>query len=359
MNFKEQLTRLAAERNTPCVTISLNTHRTHPENKMDEIELKKLLVEAEARVINEFEKRPVAALLEKINSVASEIDVNYNLDSLHIFLSNDTKEIVKSTWKSEKTGVQISESFAVRPIIKMYNRQENYLLMLLSQSGVQLFEVLNETIVEEIRNEDFPFSETRYYNTHSDKGSDSNHLDNLVREFFNKVDKALVRAHQETNLKCVVICTEDNYSRLQQVADKPEIYLGYDAIDYNKVAPHQISNQAWIIVSNIQKQRRASAIDEMHEAVAGGKVITDLQEIYQAAIDGRGDLLIVFHDYAESVLMTDERTFEIINDPTIPNAIDDITSNIAWEVISKKGRVVFTMQDEIKKIGEIALKIRY
>jgi hypothetical protein len=359
MNFKEQLFNLAAEKNTPCVTISINTHRTHPGNKQDEIELKKLLAEAETRVINEFGKRPVASLLEKIKNVASEIDVNYNLDSLHIFLSNDTKEVVKSTWKSQNTGVQISESFAVRPVIKMYNRQENYLIMLLSQSGVQLFEVLNEAIVEEIRNDDFPFSENLYYNTHSDKGSDPKYLDNLVREFLNRVDKALVKVHQETNLKCMVICTEANYSKLQQVADKPEIYLGYDAIDYNNVAPHQISSQAWKVVSDMQKQRRTNAIGEMLEAVAGGKVVTDLQEIYQAAIDGRGDLLIVYQDYAESVLMKDDRTFDIIADPTIPNAIDDITSNIAWEVISKKGRVVFTMQDEIKELGEIALKIRY
>jgi hypothetical protein len=359
MNFKEQLTKLAAENNTPCVTISLNTHRTHPANKLDEIELKKLLTEAETRVVNEFGKRPVASLLDKINSVASEIDVNYNLDSLHIFLSNDTKEIVKSTWKSENPGVQISESFAVRPIIKMYNRQENYLLMLLSQRGVQLYEAINENIMEEISNDDFPFSENRYYNTHSDKGSDPKNLDNLVREFLNQVDKALIRVHQETNLKCVVICTEDNYSRLQQVADKPEIYLGYDAIDYNNLAPHQISNQSWRIVSGIQKQRRANAIGEMLEAVDSGKVLTDLQEIYQAAIDGRGDLLIVQEDYVETVLMKDDRTFDIINDSTIPNAIDDITSNIAWEVISKKGRVVFTMQDEIKQIGKIVLKVRY
>jgi hypothetical protein len=169
----------------------------------------------------------------------------------------------------------------------------------------------------------------------------------------------LVKVHQETNLKCVVVCTEDNYSRLQQVADKPEIYLGYDAIDYNNVAPHKISNQAWSIVSDMQKQHRADAIGEMKEAVAGGKVVTDLQEIYQAAIDGRGDLLIVYQDFTESVLMKDDRTFDIIADPTIPNAIDDITSNIAWEVISKKGRVVFTMQDDIKELGKIALKIRY
>lgn len=359
MALKEQLQKLAAEKNTPCVSISLNTHRTHPDNTHDVVKLKNLLNEAEGRVIAEFGKRPVASLLEKISNVANEIDINYNLDSLHIFLSNDTKEIVKSTWDTSNEGVHISDSFAIRSVIKNFNRSESYLLMLLSQSGVQLYEAINDGIIQEIRNEDFPFSDNQHYNTHHDKGSDSKHLDNLVREFLNKVDKALVKVHHETNLNCVVICTEDNYSRLQQVADKPSVYLGYAAINYNQTATHQIAKQSWEIVKSLQYDRRTKAIGEMKEAVAQDKVLTDLQDIYRAAIDGRGELLIVHQDYNQAVLMKDDRSFELIDDATIPNAIDDITSNIAWEVLSRNGKIFFTSQDEIKDLGKIVLKTRY
>lgn len=359
MALKEQLQKLETEKNTPCVTISLNTYRTHPDNSQDQIVLKNLIKEAEERIINEYGKRPVAQLLEKIKTVSEEIDVNYNLDSLHIFLSNDTQEIVKSSWKTNKNGVHISDRFAIRSLIKNYNRSENYLVMLLSQSGVQLFEAVNEDIVEEVRNDDFPFSENRHYNTHSDKGSDSKHLDDLVREFLNKVDKALIKVHNETEMKCVVIATEDNYSRLQQVADKPSIYLGFDNINYNNVETHHISKQSWKLVKEQQKQRRTETISEMHEAVAQGKVLTDLQEIYQASIDGRGELLIVQEDFCQAVVMKDERTFDLVDDPTTPNAIEDIASTISWEVISKKGRVMFTSKDEIKDLGEIVLKARY
>jgi hypothetical protein len=191
MTLKEQLSKLASEQNRPCVTISLNTHRTHPDNLKDEVMLKNLLKEAEDRIIAEFGKRPVASLLEKIESLGSEIDHNYNYDSLHIFLSNDTLEVIKSTWPTSNEGVHISDSFALRSIIKSFNRSESYLIMSLSQSGVKLYEALNDEIIQEIHNGDFPFSENMYYNTHSDKGSDSKHLDDLVREFLNKVDKAL------------------------------------------------------------------------------------------------------------------------------------------------------------------------
>jgi hypothetical protein len=41
MALREQLQRLATETDAPCVTISLNTHRTHPDNEQDEIVLKR------------------------------------------------------------------------------------------------------------------------------------------------------------------------------------------------------------------------------------------------------------------------------------------------------------------------------
>ncbi len=80
MALREQLQQLASEHNQPCVSISLNTHRTHPDNAKDELVLKNLLKETKERVLAAFEKRAVAPLLEKIEQVAAEIDVNYNLD---------------------------------------------------------------------------------------------------------------------------------------------------------------------------------------------------------------------------------------------------------------------------------------
>jgi hypothetical protein len=359
MNLQSIIAQLATEKNNPCVTISLNTHRTHPENVQDGINLKNLLQQAETRVINEFGKRPAGALLERMAKVAAEVDHNHNLDSLHVFLSNDTQEVVRSPLPVKENGVQISESFSVRPLIDAYNRSEHYLILLLSQSGVQLYQALNDGILDEVRNADFPMSENRHYTTHADKGSDAKQVDDMIKEFLNKVDKAVVRAHQETGLRCVAICTNENFTRLKEVADKPSVYYGHVAIDYNHIAKHHIGKQAWGLVSDVLLQRRGAAISEMKEAVSQGKVLTDLHEIYSAALDGRADLLIVHEEFVQPVMMNGDRDFERITDVTLPGAIDDITSNIAWEVISKKGRVVFTQQDQIKDLGDIALKVRY
>jgi len=325
----------------------------------DSIKLKNMLNEAKERILNEFDKRSVAPLLDRIETVPSRIDISHNLDSLHIFLSNHTEEIIRSTWPSSNEGVQIADSFAVRPLIKSYNRSENYLLMILSQSGVQLYEAVNDGIVSELENEAFPFPENPHYITNAKTASDPKQVDNMVREFLNKVDKALLKIHVETGLPCVVICTEDNYSRLQQVADKPSIYIGHAPIDYNNTPPHHVVQQAWTIMKALQEQRRTAAVAEVKSAISQAKVLTDIQEIYRAAIDGRGDLLVVAQEFTQPVKVIDERNIELVNDAEGSANVDDVVNIITWEVLSKKGRVVFTEQEKLQDLGKIALKVRY
>jgi len=333
---KEKIEKLASEISSPCVTISMNTHRTHPDNLQDVIVLKNLLKEAQARVIKEFGKRSASSLIEKFGDLEREIDINSNLDSLHIFLSESTQEIVKSVWPTPQNLVHIADNFAIKPLIKDFNRMEEYHILLLSQSGVTLFHAINDTIAGEIRNDDFPFARNPHFLTDHNKLSDGKQVDNMVREFLNNVDKAMVRVYHKTTMNCVVICTEDNYSRLMQVADIPSMYYGYVRINYNDTSNQTIVAEAWPIVHTVQKQERDDAIMEMQEAVGQGKAITGLAEISRAAKEGRGDLFIVCDDL-----------------------VDDSTSEIAWQVISKKGRAMFANQEEVKSLGNITLKIRY
>lgn len=359
MTLKEKLNKLASEHSTPSVTISLNTHRTHPDSDKDAILLKNMLKEAENRVIEEYGKRQAAKILERIATIGDKIDVRCNLDSLHIFLSENTEEVIRIAWPIAEDRVYRDDMFDLRALIKAYNRTEEYLILLMSRKEVNLYHAMNDSIITEIDNEDFPVTDNPWYLANGAERSNARLVDDIAREFFNRVDKGVVKVVQETGLKVIVVAIEENYAYLQEVADRPDIYLGHVSIDYNHTKEHQIVGNAWVFMKNIQKQRRTDAILEVKESVSQGRMLTDLQEIYQASIDGNGDTLIVYEDYSQPVIMKDDRTFNRVDDPTTPDAINDITSTIAWQVMSKGGRVFFTCQDEMKELGDIVLKTRY
>lgn len=356
---KVKLENLVMEKSNPCVTISMNTNRTHPDSEQDIIVLKNLLTKVKDQLMNEFGKRPAFDLLKNIDRAEKEIDFNYNLDSLHIFLSHSTNEIIKLPGPTPQNTFYIGERFAIKPLIKAVNRTEEYLILLLSQSGVKLFRTVNDAILQEIKNGDFPFAGNPHYLNDTEKISDGKQVDNMVREFFNKIDKALVKVYNQTNMNCVVVCTEDNYSRLMQVADKQSIYYGFARVNYNDTKNNILAAQAWAIVYAGQKKRRADAIREMKEAAGQNRVITELSEIYSAVKEGRGDLLIIHDDFHQAIKMAEEFSSNSVNDDRLPGATDDVMSDIAWEVISKKGRTIFTDGEELKVLGDIALKVRY
>jgi len=356
---KEKLEKLATERSFPCVTISMNTIRTYPDNQKDTIELKNLMKEAHDHVVDEFGQYEVASLLEKIDCLDEVIDLSNNLDSLHIFLSATTSEIVKSSWPTLKNTVSVAENFVIKPLIKVFNRIEDYLILVLSQSDVRLLHAVNDITLGEIKDDDFSFDKSQNFLTDQDKSKDGKQLDNRIREFFNQIDKAVVKVHNKTEMNVVVICSDNNWSKLMQVADKPSIYYGNVSINFNDTENLPIAVHAFKIVNATQEKERAKAIQEMLEAEGHGRVITNLLDIFIAVKGGRGDLLITHDNYHQPVKMNGDYSFDLATDVTLPDVIDDITSDIAWEVISKKGRAIYTSQEEFKPLGNIALKVRY
>ncbi|MFA7615658.1 MAG: hypothetical protein WCY16_03645 [Weeksellaceae bacterium] len=355
----ELFEKLATEQSNPCVTVSLKTHRTFPDCEKDEIRLKNLFKEAGERLTDEFGKREVNGIFAKMDEIMETYDFRHSLDSLHIFLSNSTKEVVRSPWPVDQNKVHISDGFAVKPLIIMNERVTDYMILLLSKSGSRLYLANNDKINSEIENDVFPSTDNPFDLTSKVAQSDSGKMDSMLLEYFNRIDKAVVKVHRENGLKVLVVATEENYKKLKKVADVPSVYIGYSAVNYNDDSVHTISKSAWEVIQANQKSERTKAIEEMQLAVSQGKVLTDLREIYQAAKEGRGELLIVHNNYLQPVKMNGDNTIELIDDETAQGAIDDINSVIAKEVVSKNGRVIFTNQDEIKSLGKIVLKTRF
>ena len=71
---RHELHELQDVRTYPCLTITLPTHRTRPDNKQDPIRVKNLVTEGTNRLLGEFPKREVAPLLDRLNALVDAID---------------------------------------------------------------------------------------------------------------------------------------------------------------------------------------------------------------------------------------------------------------------------------------------
>lgn len=245
------LSKLAAARSIPSVTVALNTHKTHPDTQKDIIVLKNLVNEAMSRLDREYPNIDTMSIHQGLELLSNSIDYNHNLKSLHLFVSAEIAEIVRSPQSILSDGVFISDRFEVDALMAYFEHQFSYLVMVLSQSGVSLYEASNGELLHEIKEDGFPIAENPYYLKTMEDRSESDLVHSMIINFMNEVDNAFINVHNRTQLPCVVICTERNYSMLMEAANKSNVYLGYSPINYNDLSAQTIARQAWETVQRV------------------------------------------------------------------------------------------------------------
>jgi hypothetical protein len=176
----------------PCLTITLPTHRTSPDNKQDPIRVKNLVTEGTNRLLGEFPKRDVAPLLDRLDALVAAIDYQYTLDGLVLAVNRDmAREYVLPFTLSER--VVVDDTFFTRDLVHAFNRARRYWVLSLSEQPTRLYAATREDL-EEITTGGFPMRHTGPGRATALPGgvgvNTSAYRDDRHREFFRDVDKA-------------------------------------------------------------------------------------------------------------------------------------------------------------------------
>lgn len=106
--------------------------------------------------------------------------------------------------------------------------------------------------------------------------------------------------------------------------------------------------------------QRQEAFQELGTAAANQQVAVGVNAIWPKALDGRGALLQVEQNYHYPARLEGSScTLLPVSDATGPNEIDDIVDEVIEIVLAKKGRVIFTEDEELVKYKHMALILRY
>src|SRR5262245_35529175 len=176
----------------PCLTITLPTHRTRPDNKQDPIRVKNLVTEGTTRLLGEFSKREVAPLLDRLNAMVDAIDYDDTLDGLVLAVNRDmSREYVLPFTLNER--VVVDETFFTRDLVHALNRARRYWVLSLSEQPTRLYAATRDDL-EEITTGGFPLHHTGPGGATVLPGgvgiNSSAYRDDRHRQFFRDVDKA-------------------------------------------------------------------------------------------------------------------------------------------------------------------------
>jgi peptide subunit release factor 1 (eRF1) len=354
------LKQLKDNRDELCVTLIVNTHRTHPENEKDELALKNLMKKAESRLVELLDKKGAAPYLEKLQQLAEKNDHRHNLESLILFVSNSIAEAVKLPI-SVTNRVIIDTTFATRDLIRAEHEQEAYYLLVLSKNEARLIEALNDTVVSEIKG-DFPHKNETLFNTSKHDRHTAGADEKMIKEFFNRTDKLVQKAIKDHRLPVFVVADERNFTHFMEVADQKDRYVSrvIKQRGDEEAAAHHLVKSAWADVHAYNREKNARRIEDFQKAVSSGKVLSDPGEIWKAIIEGRGQTLFVKKGlFKPAVILENGIKIVAENEKTEPNVIEDIIDEMIEHNLNYGGDTVFIEDDSLEKHQGLALVTRY
>lgn len=341
-----------------CVTIILNTHRTKPLNQKDPIRLKNLIKEAESRILENYDKRFSKNIIEKINKLADKINHNFNLDSLILFVNEDIAEFVRLAIPV-KGRVIIDKTFATRDLIRSIHEEVTYFALVVSRRNARLLMARNDIFIKEF-SESWPIENTGLFATDKHKLSTVNGQDNLIEEFFNRVDKVLIETIKDEILPVIVVTEGRNYNHYLKVADRKEIIVGHLNKNRDEEKPHHIIADAWETVNSIITKQREERISELGKAIGAGNLISDINEIYNAVNQGRGRTLFIKKGTFYPAILNNGNISPAKDDSmNDPGFIDDIIDEIIEINLKYGGDNIFLNNDKLNKFNGLALITRY
>lgn len=344
-------------RDEVCVTLILNTHHTHPDSDKDVLTLKNLQREAERILTETLEKRLAWRMIQRLEELTDKIDHRHNIESLVVFVS-ETVAVYTRLPVAVTDRVVVERSFAIRDLIRATHMQQAYYTLVLGKDRVRLIEAANGRVIEEI-GRPFPMVNNSLFAKNPAEGSNATRVGNFQREFFKMADDALWAVWRENPHPVVIAGDEKRYGRFKEVSDHMDLVIGVFNDDFDKSAQHIVEDN-WHLVEDYIRKKNDRRIAELKESMNSNKALFDINEIWKAIREGRGQTLFV----KDGCYLT----AKIVGDGIVPLAgekadSDDVIDDVINEMIEINayygGDTVFIFDDGLDQYGGLALVIRY
>ena len=345
----------------PCLTITLPTHRTSPENRQDPVRLKNLVKEATDRLLKEFDKREVEALLKRLENLTSTIDFRNTLDGLALFVNQDFGRVSYLPF-ALKERVVIGETFFTRDLVHALNHSMRYWALVLSEKPTRLYEGFDHILIE-IEQGGFPM-------IHEGPGGEaplpggfgikkSAYRDEKHLQFFRKVDEALKPFLANDPLPLIVVGVDRFHAFFNEVSAHANAVIGTVAGSHDKTSPHELSKLVQPLVDKYRDEKRQEALEQLKRAVSERKFVSTVGEVWRMSHEGRGDLLLVEEDFHFPGRLDENGALVPAADPTAPDVMEDAVDKIIETVLNKQGRVVFVENGKLEEHRRIAMTLRF
>jgi hypothetical protein len=379
---QELLNKLLSTTETPCISLYMPTHRTHPENKQDIIQYKNLVKQVRDSVTEKYPNAEIDKLLEPFEALATDHEWWVHAsDGLAVLGSPGYFEMIHLQQPIEAL-VMVADSFHTKPLRHILQSIDRYHVLALTMDNIHLYEGNRYSLVEIELPNDFPKTMeavlgeelTEKHITVASYGGVGGTSTNMHHGHGGK--KAEVDSDAERFFRIVAHAVDDQYSKPSGLplilATLPEHHFLYNQIDKNPfllskgieinpeaVSIEQLTALSWEVMRPIYIKKLETLAEKFNQAKAGGLGSDSMDEVLEAAEAGRVDtiLLEAHRVIADRLRNKATGTFEMedLTQPVLDDQLDEV-----GELVHKMGGTVVIMpKDQIPSQTGLAAVFRY
>lgn len=347
----------------PSVTLTLPTYRTAPDNQKDPIRLKNLVAEVANRLEAEYGKRETIKLRETVQELADSVDHEHNLDGLALFASADYHEVFKLPYRLPERVV-IDDTFLTRDLVFAMNRTPQYWAVMLTEKPTRLY-LGQGPELEEVRGHGFP----REYSGPGTGvtvqmgigASPSREIERALEEFTRQIDTGLHEAVKVRPYPVALVGLSENLGMFRRVSKNMDLIAAEIEGGHDHLSAHGLGELVWPQMQAALTTRRQEIFGQIEQARGQGRTVSDLNEAWQAALDGQVDVMVVEENlHFPAQISGDGRHLKLLpGGEDAPGDAADAVDEMIEHVMQRGGRAVFVDDGKLAESGGLVMLTRY
>ncbi|MDD2196357.1 MAG: hypothetical protein PHW91_04155 [Bacteroidales bacterium] len=379
---KELIQVLLSAEQTPCLSLYMPTHRTHPENLQDKILFNTLVRQMEVSLLQKYSAAEVKKYVEPVKVLADNNNIwNHTLNGLAIFSAKGIFKVVGLHKSVEELAI-VADSFHTKPLWEYLQSTDNYHVLGLTLHDIRLFAGNRHTLFEIKLTTDTPKTITNALgNKLSDKhitissyggirgksspmyhgsGGRKEETEKDAERYFNVVADAIYEHYSKPlGWPLILAALPEHHNLFQQVNNNPLLLSKGIYINPSAVSTDKLAAMAWEIMEPEYNLKLDNLVARFEQARADGKGSDEYKEIAVAAVEGRVDTLLVEADRIIPVRITNFVTGNTQKKDLTNPKVDDLLDDMGELVIKMGGQVLVLPADKMPSETGLAAIFRY
>ncbi len=366
------LEELQENKKTPCVSIIIPTHKKSLERTTDRLELNAAVEKAKTLLISKYGTNGNGSLevLERLGTITTNVDYAHNDLGLGFFISPNFEKIIKFPFQVEEKII-VGDRFEIRDILYLSEYLMEYYLLSINEQGATFFKGSGENI-EEIKDINFPIKyEDDYEYMHTSIGSSNGYALKSTEKDKSIIEETRLITHlKNTDKKLAEYLGKDiplliagatkEISYFMNATTHKKYISGKISGSYDHYNRQQLVFHAFEQIKKYQEKEEENVLSRLNIATGKRLVAIGVQEVWAAAKDGKGLVLLVEKDYACPGFIN-SYTLDLLKHPIGKKhkIITDAIDHIMEMVLEKNGKVIIMNNGKLKNYDGVALIERY